>query len=116
MLLSLTLVEGNFNAAHAQQTEAALQMSASQYQLSRLAAGATVDQATFSIDRSNLVNVEIIAAVGGITTSVIGPTGQVISPDTVEGIGGTFNDISGTTTPTGPSLFSSLTANHHYVY
>ena len=116
MLLSLALAGGDFYTARAQETGASLRMSAAQYQLNRLGVGAATDQAAFSVDQSTVVNVEIIAAIGGITTSVTGPAGQVITPGTVGGVGGAFNDISGTAAATGPSILPTLSANHHYVY
>ena len=116
LLLSLALIGDLSATANAQQNEATLSLRAAQYQLSRLAAGQLIDQATFPIDSSNFVTIEIIATVGGIETSITGPAGQVINPNTVESLGGSFTSTHSPTIPSGLSLFSSLAQNHHYIY
>lgn len=116
LLTSLALAAVFTVTTLAQQPGASLRMRASQYKIGRLAPGALADQSTFAVDRSNLVTVEIMAAIGGVGTSVMTPSGQSITPETVGSLGGSYNDISSSTTPSGTSILPALTPNHHYVY
>ena len=93
-----------------------MQLEASQYKLNRLAPGVLNDQAVFRVDQSDVVMVEIIANGGEINTSILSPNGQVIDPNTVGGMGGSFQLIDDNSQQSGMLILPTLTKGLHYLY
>lgn len=114
LLSSLLLMP--LTQARGQQAESTLQLRAAQYRLSRLSATAASDEALFNIDRCGVVNIDIIATVDGIATSVETPSGQVISPANVDTFGGSYDAYQGGDEPVGPLLLPAASRGFHYLY
>jgi subtilisin-like proprotein convertase family protein len=108
-LLTLT------SAARAQDVSATLRLQADQYRVNRLAPGETSGQAVFTVDRADNVKVHLIATVGGLTTSIAGPGGQVLTPATVAAAGGIYTFMEGSDAP-GFLLLEDGTSGFHYIY
>jgi hypothetical protein len=114
LLTALLLIP--FTQARGQQAEATFDLRAAQYRLSRLSATAASDEALFAVDRCGIVNIDIIASVGGIGTSVETPSGQVISPANVATFGGSYNTTQGAGAPDSPLLLAGASRGFHYIY
>ena len=100
----------------AQTPTTAWSLEANQYKINRLAPGVLTDQSVFHVDQSNNVTVEIIASSGGINTSIVLPTGQVIDPGNVSGLGGSFQLIDATSPQSGPFILPTVIKGFHYLY
>ena len=114
ILLLVTLIA--LPATTYSQEVAALPMEANQYSLRRLAPGVTSETAVFPLDFSNKVKVEIIANVGGLTTSVVTPGAQTIDANNVASLGGSFNTFEGDPDNKGLVVMPTLTPGFHYIY
>jgi hypothetical protein len=100
---------------NAQPLELAIPLQAVQYRLDRLAPGSTTGSAAFTVDQSSFITLEIIATVGGLTTSIVGPKGEVLTPATIASFGGQFSTIEGSEEPDIMILFP-LSPGFHYIY
>jgi hypothetical protein len=101
--------------AGAQEASTVIPLPATQYKLNRLAPGQPSGQAIFPLDQSGVVTVQIIANDGGLNTSVLGPSGQVINPATVEALGGEFSTTAGAANDS-PLLAMMPATGFHYFY
>jgi hypothetical protein len=113
--LLLLVLSFAWTVTQAQGPSHAISLSAVQYRLNRLAPGQTSGQAVFLIDQSNVITIEIIASLGDLNTSILGPAGQVIDPTTIDGLGGSFTTIDGAA-PDSPLILLSASPGFHYVY
>lgn len=114
LLCSLLLIP--FTQARGQQDETTFQLRAAQYKLSRLSATAASDDALFPIDQCGVVQIDIIATVDGVGTSVETPSGQVISPANVGNFGGGYQTSQGDDVPDGASILPAASRGFHYIY
>lgn len=71
MLFALLLFDPT--GTPAQEPGASFQLQTDQYGLFRLAPGITSGELTFPLDRSNVVNIEIITTSDALTTSILAP-------------------------------------------
>lgn len=78
------------HSTSAQNVSTTVPLTTAQYKLNRLAPGQTSGEAVFALDQGNSVRVEIIANIEGLITHVVGPAGQVVDANTVDGLGGSF--------------------------
>lgn len=104
-----------FTQARGQQADATFDLQAVQYRLSRLSATAASDEAIFAVDQCGVVNIEIIATVGDIGTSVETPSGQVIDPVNVGAFGGSYYTVPGVGESDSPLLLGA-SRGFQYIY
>ncbi len=77
-------------ASQTQAPTAAIPLLTTQFGLERLAPGAISAQSDFVLDDSLSITVEVIANIGGLAVSIVGPGGEVVDENTVFGFGGEF--------------------------
>jgi Calx-beta domain len=99
----------------AQEPANTIPLRSAQYRLNRIAPGQTSGQAVFTIDQSNVVTIEIIAGIADLNTSILGPSGQVVDPTTIDGLGGSFTTISKGASDS-PLMPLSLSNSFRYIY
>jgi len=99
----------------AQEPANTIPLRAAQYRLNRLAPGQISGQAVFTVDQSNVVTIEIIAGIGDLNTSILGPAGQVVDPTTIDGLGGSFTTINKAASDSALMLLS-ITNGYRYIY
>jgi hypothetical protein len=121
VFLLLSITGATTRRVQAQSTpanEGSLPLRAEQYKINRLASDQSTDQAIFAIDNASLIYIEIIANIGTIQTSVVTPSGNVITPENINGIGGEFikTDRESANAADGFLIIPSLTGNFHYIY
>lgn len=102
----------------AQTSEAEFPLEAARYKINRLASNQMQDETHIQIDGGTTIKVEIISILGTIETTVITPSGQVITPQNVGTINGRFNQTNSPELGPGSALFifPELTKNFHYIY
>jgi hypothetical protein len=103
-------------ALKAQEPNIVISLSATQFNLDRLAPGQTSGQATFLIDASSVITVEIIATIGSLVTSIDGPNGEVLNVNTIGTFGGEFANLDGTLQPDSTLILPSSSPGFHYIY
>ena len=116
MVLSLAFAASLSPVTCAQTPDVTHPLQAGQYKFSRLAPGVLSDEAVFPIDSSGVVKIDILASIGGITTSVLGPAGQVIDENTIGALGGSFTTFEGTAQQDGLLVLPSNSPGFHYVF
>lgn len=118
LILSLlpTLLLTPFTQARGQQTETTLELGGAQYRLARLSATAASDEVLFAVDECGVVQIDIIATVEGIGTSVETPSGQLITPANASTYGGSYGTTRGADEPDSPLLLPGLSRGFHYLY
>ncbi len=94
--------------------DSSLNLVAAQTQVDRLGPGLLSETAAFQVDEATLIRVEITSTLPALTTSVVGPTGQLINPATVGSFGGAYITFSGTVPDS--FLISPTSPGSHYVY
>jgi hypothetical protein len=91
-------------------------LRAEQFKINRLASERSSDQATFNIDSTGLISIEIISNNGAILTSIDTPAGTTITPANINGLGGRFLQTDGTPSSDSFLIIPSQTGNFHYLY
>ncbi len=89
------------------------------YKINRLAPDQMQDQTRVVIDGGGtLATIEIISLVETIQTSIITPQGQIITPQNINIIGGSFTQAGGIPAGEGNPLIilPQVTGNFHYIY
>lgn len=105
--------------AGAQINEQKLSTAAVQFKINRLAPTQTTDEAVFTIDQPGTVSIETIASHPNIQTSVLTPSGKIITPANAAGFGAKFIATGGEATAEpgdGFSLPSITKDGYHYLY
>lgn len=74
--------------APAQELEAGIALKSGESFLLRVAPEVQTAQAQATVDSCSWVTIEIYAVVEGLATTILGPGGQVINPQTIGGFGG----------------------------
>lgn len=115
MLASLSVFEQAYGQSGPGK-DGSVQLRAEQSKLNRLASDKKNDEATFNIDGASTINIEIVASIETLETSIVTPSGQTITPTSVAGIGGEFNATGGLATPNSFLIIPSFTGNFHYTY
>lgn len=100
----------------AEEPSAIVPLQAAQFKLNRLAPGETANEAVFLIDKSGLITVEIIATIGGLTTNIRGPKGEILNENTINSFGGEFSSFAGTQEMDSPLILPSSSPGFHYIY
>lgn len=117
VLLALGLLCWTFAAStvSAQTQESSLSLFSSQTKLNRLAPGEGTASATFTVDATTEVVVDVTATIDDLVTRIVGPGGEVLTPSTVSTFGGSFDQY---TVETAPSLIfvTPFSADTHYLY
>ena len=112
--LALTVL-GVPAGVNAQEPFASIPLAAEQYKLNRLAPGQTSGQAVFPVDDAGMVTVQIMSNDGNLTTSILGPGGQLVDPVTINAFGGTYSTAPGGAADS-PLLLSSPSVGFQYFY
>ena len=86
-------------ASQAQAPTATIPLLTTQFGLERLGPGATSAQSDFVLDDSLSITVEVIAKIGGLAVSIVGPGGEVVDENTVFGFGGEFGTYEAVPSP-----------------
>lgn len=94
--------------------ESSLNLVASQSEIDRLGPDVLSETAAFQVDEATLIRVEITSTLAALTTSVVGPAGQVVDPSTVGSFGGEFLIFDGAAPDS--FLLAPTTPGTHYVY
>jgi hypothetical protein len=88
---------------------------ASQTQFDRLGPDVLSETAAFPVDQATLIRVEVTSTLDNLTTSIVGPGGQVLTPGTVASFGGEYSGFSGDPADSFLIIPSSQ-PGAHYVY
>src|SRR5215216_3866705 len=113
--LAITLAVLVPAVASAQEPSTSVALTATQYKLSRLAPPQTSGQAVFAVDDANKVMVLIASNDGALTTSILGPSAQLIDPATITAFGGVYTTIEGGAADSS-LLLSGPSAGFQYLY
>lgn len=103
------------NETRAQNPATTISLNAEQQKLSRLAPGQTSGQVVFSVDSAGQITIEILATISSLSTSIVGPGGQLITPATIGGLGGEFSLIEGGTADSF-LILGAASPGFHYLY
>lgn len=116
-LALVSLLSIHLTSALRAQPSSPVNLSAPQLKFSRLAPGLLSGQAVFAIEQCTRVQVEIIASGPLVSTSILGPSGQVLNPGTIGGLGGAYNTLQGSQPASmGPVYLPNASPGHHYIY
>lgn len=115
-LLVLAMLMHSPGLLQAQQLSTTIALPAVQYALDRLAPGITSGEAVFFVDASTTMQVDVTATFGGLSISIEAPNGQVIDSNTIDGLGGTFAHVEGTSEANLDLILTANTPGFHTVY
>lgn len=116
LLVTLVTVLCGPGMARAQELSAEIPLTAAQYKLSRLVAGQQSGQVIFPVDEAETVTVQILSNDGGLTTSILGPAGQTLDPNTVASFGGTYTAVESAGPADSPLLLPVPAAGFQFLY
>ena len=92
-----------------------VKLLANQSEVDRLGPDVSSETATFVVDQATRIRVEIISNLDNLTTSVVGPGGQVLTPGTIGSYGGEYATFGGE--PADSFLIIPTSQpGHHHVY
>lgn len=102
--------------SQAQAPTATIPLLTTQFGLERLAPGVISAQSDFVLDDSLSITVEVIANIGGLAVSIVGPGGEVVDEDTVFGFGGEFGTYEADPNPDALLVPPTFTPGFHYLF
>lgn len=100
----------------AQPPVVSLSLQDSRIEVDRLAPGLTQGEAAFLVDQAPVLEVDAVATIDGLATSILAPTGEVIDETSIGALGGAFHRMEGAAGPGSPLLSPAGEPGFHSIY